>query len=289
MAATIDRMNTVFKFYMQVWDMLSLAAAAAFVWILADFHAWQRIWRRIWSLLACFLIASALLYPLFATPAKIKDRWVSEAPHSLDGMAFMPFAVRDELHDSFSLQEDYEAILWMQDNVTGTQVIIEANAPEYRWGSRFTIYTGLPGVIGWLNHQRQQRVEGPPGAVEARAADVLHFYLTLSIPEAQQILDRYNIRYVVLGRLERAYYEKVQPCMSGPNGSSVSCDMRGYPYGMSQPDVSASECEPIHAGEADSQLACPTHGLEKFDSMVDSGILREVFHFGDTQIFEVVQ
>jgi hypothetical protein len=77
--------------------------------------------------------------------------------------------------------------------------------------------------------------------------------------------------------------------MSGPNGSSVSCDMRGYPYGMSQPDVSASECEPIHAGEADSQLACPTHGLEKFDSMVDSGILREVFHFGDTQIFEVVQ
>jgi YYY domain-containing protein len=288
-AATIDRMNTVFKFYMQVWDMLSLAAAAAFVWILADFHAWQRIWRRIWSLLACFLIASALLYPLFATPAKIKDRWVSEAPHSLDGMAFMPFAVRDELHDSFSLQEDYEAILWMQDNVTGTQVIIEANAPEYRWGSRFTIYTGLPGVIGWLNHQRQQRVEGPPGAVEARAADVLHFYLTLSIPEAQQILDRYNIRYVVLGRLERAYYEKVQPCMSGSNGSSVSCDMRGYPYGMSQPDVSASECEPIHAGEADSQLACPTHGLEKFDSMVDSGILREVFHFGDTQIFEVVQ
>ncbi len=288
-AATIDRMNTVFKFYMQVWDMLSLAAAAAFVWILADFSTWQRIWRRIWAFLACILIVSALLYPVFATPAKIKDRWVSEAPHTLDGMAFMPYAVRDELHDSFSLQEDYEAILWMQDNVEGTPVIIEANAPEYRWGSRFTIYTGLPGVIGWLNHQRQQRVEGPPGAVEERAADVLRFYLTLSIPEARQVLERYGVRYVILGRLERAYYEEVQPCMSGPDGSSVSCDMRGYPYGMRQPDVPASECEPIHAGETDSQLACPTHGLEKFDSMVDSGILREVYHFGETQIFEVIQ
>ncbi len=288
-ASTIDRMNTVFKFYMQVWDMLSLAAAAAFVWILADFPDWQRIWRRIWSFLACILIASALLYPVFATPAKIKDRWVSEAPHSLDGIAFMPFAVRDELHDQFSLQEDYEAIRWMQDNVEGTPVIIEANAPEYRWGSRFTIYTGLPGIIGWLNHQRQQRVEGPPGAVEERAADVLRFYLTQSIQEAQQVLERYDVRYVVLGRLERAYYEKVQPCMSGPDGSSVSCDMRGYPYGMRQPDVPASECEPIHAGETDSQLACPTYGLEKFDSMVDSGILREVYHFGETQIFEVIQ
>ncbi len=287
--ATIDRMNTVFKFYMQVWDMLSLAAGAAFVWMLADFPAWQRTWRRVWALLACILIASALLYPVFATPAKIKDRWVNEAPLSLDGMAFMPFAVRDELHSTFSLQEDYEAIRWMQDNVEGTPVILEANAPEYRWGSRFTIYTGLPGVIGWLNHQRQQRVEGPPGAVEARAADVLRFYLTQSIAEAQQVLERYNVRYVVLGRLERAYYENVQPCMRGPDSSSVSCDMRGYPYGMDQPDVPASECQPIDANESDSQLACPTHGLEKFDSMVDSGILREVYHFGETQIFEVMQ
>jgi YYY domain-containing protein len=288
-SATIDRMNTVFKFYMQVWDMLSVATGAILAWILLDLPTWKPVWRGVWRILACIVILSAVLYPLFAIPAKIRDRWVPEAPHSLDGMAFMPFAVRAEMHDTFSLQEDYEAIRWMQDNIDGTPVILEVNAPEYRWGSRFTIYTGLPGVIGWLNHQRQQRVKGPAGAVEERAADVLRFYLTPSIPEAQEILDRYNVRYVVLGQLERAYFENIQPCWQGPDRQEVSCDMRGYPYGMGQPDVTASECEPINADAADNQLACPTHGLEKFDAMVAAGVLEEVYHFGETQILEVVQ
>jgi len=69
----------------------------------------------------------------------------------------------------------------------------------------------------------------------------------------------------------------------------VSCDMRGYPYGMGQPDVSASECEPIDVDAADSQLVCPTHGLEKFDAMVADGILKEVYRSGETHIFEVLQ
>ncbi len=288
-SATIDRMNTVFKFYMQVWDMLSVAAGVILAWILVDLPTWRRAWRGVWRVLACVVIVSAVLYPLFATPAKIRDRWVTEAPHSLDGMDFMPFAVRVEMHDTFSLQEDYEAIRWMQDNIEGTPVILEANVPEYRWGSRFTIYTGLPGVIGWLNHQRQQRVKGPAGAVEERGADVLRFYLTQSISEAQGVLDRYNVRYVVLGQLERAYFESVQPCWSEPDGQEVSCDMRGYPYGMGQPDVSASDCEPINADVADSQLVCPTHGLEKFDVMVASGIFKEVYRSGETIILEVLQ
>jgi uncharacterized membrane protein len=35
----------------------------------------------------------------------------------------------------------------MQDNIQGSPVIVEANCPEYRWCTRYTIYTGLPGVV----------------------------------------------------------------------------------------------------------------------------------------------
>ena len=65
--------------------------------------------------------------------------------------------------------------------------------------------------------------------------------------------------------------------------------MRGYPYGMEQPDVSALECKPINVDGSDSQLICPTYGLEKFDAMVAGGILKEVYRSGETQIFEVMQ
>ncbi len=285
----ISRMNTVFKFYLQVWEMFSIAAAASLAWLLSTTTFWNRQWKRVWLLVLAVLVFSAALYPLIAAPAKMDDRMASEAPKDLDGMAFMPYAERFELHDTLSLDEDYQAITWMQDNIQGTPVIVEANVPEYRWGSRFTIYTGLPGVLGWPNHQRQQRVAGPPGLVDERLSEITYFYLTQSIDEARDFIDRYGVQYVVLGQLERAYYEKVQPCSRTGDGDFITCDMRGYPFGMTQPDVPASDCELIDPQVEDGRLACPTHGLEKFEVMQSSGILNEAYRTGDTVIYEVVR
>jgi uncharacterized membrane protein len=85
-------------------------------------------------------------------------------------------------------------------------VIVEANSVEYHWGTRFAIYTGLPGVVGWNWHQRQQRTINPHEWVFNRVDDVHEFYLTEDLQWTYTFLEQYDVSYIVLGQLERAKY-----------------------------------------------------------------------------------
>jgi uncharacterized membrane protein len=84
--------------------------------------------------------------------------------------------------------------------------VLEASIPPYRWGSRVSVYTGLPTVLGWESHQRQQRAALPGGPVRRRLDAVRRIY-TASDPESVLgLLRRYEVRYVYVGPLERLYY-----------------------------------------------------------------------------------
>jgi uncharacterized membrane protein len=151
------------------------------------------------------LIAGAALFTITGIAGKMRDRWVPDAPRELDSMTFMKYAFYDDFGQRLDLSEDYRAIRWMQDNVKGSPVIVEANCSEYRWCTRFTIYTGLPGVVGWNWHQRQQRVFTSTW-VEARVADVGTFYDAVDDQSTIAFLEKYDVRYIVVGQLERAAY-----------------------------------------------------------------------------------
>ncbi|NIM92536.1 MAG: phospholipid carrier-dependent glycosyltransferase [Anaerolineales bacterium] len=284
----ISRMNTVFKFYLEVWTLFSISASAAFVWILIDLQDFKVGWRIVWQVVAGVLLFLALLYPLTATSAKIKDRMSQTAPHVLDGAAFMETSTYHDIAGPMDLNEDYAAIRWMQDNVKGTPVIVEGNTPEYRWGSRYTIYTGLPGVLGWNWHQRQQRGFIGDSSVMDRAHEISSFYTTQLEDEAKEFLETYNVKYIVVGRLEKQYYEFIKPCWPTEDGAGVNCDLRGYPLGLGIPDVHPSDCQPINPDSEESQLKCPTYGLLKFEVMEKAGILEEVYRIGETVIYEVI-
>ncbi|MGA9192197.1 MAG: DUF2298 domain-containing protein [Anaerolineales bacterium] len=283
----IGRMNTVFKFYLQVWTLFSVASAAAFFWVLTDLGWWKSIWRNLWQLGLAALVFGAALYPMTAAPAKIADRMAQDAPHTLDGMAYMAYATRGELGTSFSTDEDYRAIQWMQANVSGSPVIVEANIPEYRWGTRFTIYTGLPGVVGWNWHQRQQRVYVSEEQVTDRVIAVTNFYMTRSVDDALAFLRRYQVKYIVWGRLEQIYYGDVEPCLA-TGDSRVTCDLGGRSLGMTQPDVPASDCQVIDAQAVPATLDCPTHAADKFTIMQNLGLIKPVFHTGQTTVYQVM-
>lgn len=203
----IGRMNTVFKFYFQAWTLLGLASAAALVWVMpAVASRWRGSVATVWQVVLIILLAGAFLYPLTASADKIRDRISASAPVGLDGDAFMQTSTYYDQGIDMDLNQDYLAIQWMRNNVPGSPVIVEANTVEYRWGNRFTIYTGLPGVLGWNWHQRQQRGFLDYNGINNRLNEIPLFYQTTDVNEALGFLERYDVRYIILGQMERAYY-----------------------------------------------------------------------------------
>ena len=206
----IDRMNTVFKFYLQIWVLLALASAYM-LWRL-----WHRRsgsldslpnWKKIWLGCLGVLLVCVSVYPVLGTHDRLGVRFDTAIPLTLDGMAYM----RDgQLHSdqrgTIDLTADYEAIRWIQQNVEGSPVILEAVTPTYRWGGRISIYTGLPNIVGWEWHQEQQRLNYRE-TVDQRIREVARIYNTPSPQEALDIMRKYDVEYVYLGRVEQLYYD----------------------------------------------------------------------------------
>ncbi|MCX6031357.1 MAG: DUF2298 domain-containing protein, partial [Chloroflexi bacterium] len=202
----IGRMNTVFKFYVQAWTLFGVGTAFGLAGWASRAASWRPRRRNAAWVVTAVLFAGVMLYPAFAARAKVADRFSADAsPHGLDGMAYMDKALYSDNNRDLKLADDKAAILWMLRNVAGSPVILEAQTPEYRWGSRFSIYTGLPTVQGWSWHQKQQR-SVVPGVVDRRVAQVKELYDTTDLQRAQHLLDTYHVSYIVVGELERAYY-----------------------------------------------------------------------------------
>ncbi len=203
----IGRMNTVFKFYLQGWTMLGISAAVCLFWLIPHIRIkWKMGLQSTWMTIFVLLIGSAALFPYLATVDKIRDRMDIEAPHTLDGMMYMATSHYNEAGYDLDLNEDYLAIKWMQQNINGSPVIVEGNAPLYHWGSRFSIYTGLPTVIGWDWHQIQQRALTPSTWVTDRIKEVSNFYSTTDKSFVAGFLQKYDVSYVIVGQLEQVLY-----------------------------------------------------------------------------------
>ncbi len=206
----IGRMNTVFKFYLQAWTLIAITAGCFLFLLLKDIHGkWLELPRKLWLLFFVTLFIGVLLYPLTATIDKVTDRMSGDVPLTLDGMDFMQNSVFPSNGVEMELNQDYQAIKWMQTNVEASPVIVEANVPEYQWGNRFTIYTGMPGVVGWNWHQRQQRAILPSNWVTDRIDEIEKFYITTNLDEALSFLRKYQIKYIIVGQLEKINYPGV--------------------------------------------------------------------------------
>ena len=201
----IDRMNTVFKFYLQAWVLLGIGCSFLFWRCFQAIKEKGKTKTKVSVFIAsCFLIACGLIYPVFATNARVEDRFIETKP-TLDGKTYMSRSTYMDEKGKIDLSFDDKAIKWMNNNLLGTPVVLEANTPMYRWGSRISVYTGYPTILGWRWHQEQQRMNRH-SEIQKRISDINIIYETENTEEALELIKKYQVKYIYIGGLEKLYY-----------------------------------------------------------------------------------
>jgi YYY domain-containing protein len=181
------RINTIFKFYYQAWIVLSLAAAYGIIILFRNLRGAANV---AFSVLFALVLIVGLTYPSLS----LLNKTNSFRP---------PFGLTLDDFDRVQRENPDEAaaLLWLRSAPDG--VVAEAVGGAYSNYARISIYSGLPTVLGWGNHEGQWRDQALQGS---RAEDIKTLYTTSDWATTQQIIDRYNIRYVFVGNLERSTY-----------------------------------------------------------------------------------
>jgi YYY domain-containing protein len=198
------RMNTVFKFYYQAWVMLGCASAYAVWWLIRRARrAFGGLARTAFSMVATLLILSGMVYSLLSGYSRAEG---FRSQPDLDGASAV----------ASSHPDDWAAIEWLRENVTGNPVILEAPGKSYNYEGRISAFTGLPAVLGWALHEGQWR--GSYSEQGQREADIRTIYTTNDPNLALELLEKYDVRYIILGSPELFYIE--HQCTQG----GVSCN-----------------------------------------------------------------
>ena len=105
------------------------------------------------------------------------------------------------------------------------EALIEASGPAFGPTGRVSAMTGQPTVVGWAAHQWLWRND--PAMPNRRAEDVRLFYTTDDTALRCAIAQRYRVRYVVLGQVERGFYPDLNEAALRAMGAVLHDDAGG--------------------------------------------------------------
>jgi YYY domain-containing protein len=188
------RMNTIFKFWYQAWVQMAIASTFGVWYIL---RGRRRVGHYVWLGVFFLIFGISMVYPVASMYSKAGQ---FQREPTLNGVAYM----------QRYRPGDYAAIQWLQENVEGDPVILEAPGGSYSQYGRVSAQTGLPTVLGWDFHEQQWR--GTYEEPAKRQPDIEKIYKSLDRETVSQLLAKYDIAYVYIGDLERTKY-KLQPPM----------------------------------------------------------------------------
>lgn len=184
------RMNTIFKFYYQAWILFAIAAAYGSAVLLRSLTSLGGLVFRLGWIV---LLAAGLVYPLTMLPRKTSNFkppvWTLDASN----------------HLARSNPDVAAAIEWLREAPIG--VLAEGVTPSYDYFRlRYSVFSGQPAVIGWPGHESQWGRD--PFLLGQREMDMRILFTTPNWSEAQPILAKYDVRYVIVGPNEFGVYDR---------------------------------------------------------------------------------
>jgi YYY domain-containing protein len=191
-----NRMNTIFKFYYQIWLIWGTLAAYA-AWAFASAARRYLAPALVWLVPAAALLLGALVYPW----ATITYAHNEAATPTIDALGFLPTAAPDEA----------AAIAWITANTKPTDVVLTAAGEAYNETGRIATVTGRPTLLGWDGSHEQLWRNGSPEIIEEirkRETDIGRIYgQGTPADEAVSLLKQYKVAYVYVGPKEREKYQ----------------------------------------------------------------------------------
>lgn len=206
---TSARSNTMFKLTYQAFILFGICLGFITVRFLA---ARTRRWIRAVGVAGVIGVLATAGYTVTSVGQWSGQVWKIQEYKGLNATAY--------LEDQYP--EDAPAIRWLQANVRGTPVVLEANGESYTDYCRVSAMTGLPTVLGWKVHEWLWRNDLE--AVEARSAQVETIYTSTDEAQVRSLLDEYHVSYIFIGKMEREKYPALNEDLLRSLGTPVFDD-----------------------------------------------------------------
>lgn len=232
------RANTMFKFSYGAFVLLSLTMAySLFIYIVKKVRAYprknekkNRVFYAVPFVIIVLLFLIPAYYPVVSIPQRVPGAFSDDAPYiGLDGTTYL--ATRNspqvEGENEGELASYQKGIQWLLDQKTGSVVICEVYSDtSYTDNGLVSSYTGLPTIVGWQYHEYLWRFQSIPDGqggitqdpekenvwtdiLDPRRRDVEKIYTSSDSEEVYTLLKKYQVRYLIIGNLERTVFPEL--------------------------------------------------------------------------------
>ncbi len=189
------RSNTMFKLGYQAFMLMSIWSG----WVIVKIYQVKlRTWKhKIFLIGTVPLLVLVLIYPYFSVKSYFNSLNENKG---LSGTSWL----------QQKYPENWAVIRWLRQTITDPHtVVLEAQGDSYQDPvsgkpyNQISTFTGLPTVAGWFVHEWLWRGYE---SIALRAADVRTIYDSPDIETTRTLIKKYEIKYIVVGEMEREKY-----------------------------------------------------------------------------------